>query len=54
MRANWQDKWKGKRGSPRKGHGWPLRAELGGKEYMFCKIIIVYVVLHVNGCVMND
>ena len=26
MRVNWQDKWKRKKGAPRKGHGWPLRA----------------------------
>ena len=28
MRVNWQNKWKGKRGRPRKGHGWPLRTEI--------------------------
>ena len=27
MRVNWQDKWREK-GGVRKGHGWPLRAEI--------------------------
>ena len=28
MRVNWQDKWKEKRGNLRKGHDWPLKAEI--------------------------
>ena len=45
---------KEKRGALGKAMAGHWGQKLGKKDYVFCKIIIVYVVLHVNGCVMND
>ena len=54
MRANWQEKRKRKSGALRKGHSWPLRAIVRRKKLCVLQIIIVYVVLGVSVCLMND